>query len=181
MIIFQNAVQPASYFSGKAAVCLTEVHMGNTDNQEYTKEIKWDLKPTVCSKCGGELSYKSLGEYVCESCGNIERDDFGKVRSYIDENGPTPAVIISEQTGVAIDKINEFLRQGRVEIPEGSDIYIKCEKCGTDIRFGRFCPACAAKLSKQLKGVFEVGEVPKKKSAVEGKMRFIGKNNPKKY
>lgn len=146
---------------------------------DLASQLKWDTKPTTCPSCGGALEYKSLGEYICKSCRYVARDDFGKVRYFIEKNGPSPAVIISEATGVAIDRINDFLRQGKIEIPEGSDIYIKCEKCGTDIRYGRFCPACAAKLSKQLQGVFEAGEVPKTKGQ-SGKMYFIGREDRRK-
>ena len=151
------------------------------DNKEILKELKWEVKPSICTRCGGSLLYRSHGEYECKECGHIERDDFGKVYNYISENGATPAILISESTGVPIDKINDFLKQGRVEIPEGSDVYIKCEKCGTDIRFGRFCPACAMKLTKQLQGAFEAGEVPKTKPKNDGKMRFIGRNDSKRY
>ncbi|MGN0369756.1 MAG: hypothetical protein ACI4EW_04350 [Butyrivibrio sp.] len=142
----------------------------------WRKELKPDIKPVRCSVCGGTLTYKSHGAYVCEECGNMEYDDFGKIRAYIDENGPTPAAVISAATGVPIQKINNYLREGRVEIPEGSNIYIKCENCGQDIRFGRYCPECAAKLSKNLSGVFEAGEIPKKSSAKTGRMRFISRD-----
>ena len=145
------------------------------EDSDRSRAAKFDLsgKPVRCSKCGGELSYKSHGEYVCEVCGYTERDDFGKVRHYIDENGATPAAIISENTGVPIAKINQFLRQGRVEIPDGSDVYIKCEKCGCDIRYGRFCPACALAMGKQIQGALDMGEIPKKKSGNRGKMHFL--------
>lgn len=136
---------------------------------------KWDMKPSACSKCGGEVEFRGNGEYRCTVCGNIDLDDFGKVKKFLDANGPTPALVISDNTGVPLDRINMFLRQGRVEIPENSDIYIRCENCGTEIRFGRYCPACASKLSKQLNGVFEAGEVPKHKGSKDGKMRFLEK------
>lgn len=144
--------------------------------ESWRKEFNLDAKPVVCSACGGSLTYKSHGAYVCNTCGNIEYDDFGKVRAYIDANGPTPAAVISSATGVSIQKINNYLREGRVEIPEGSNIYIKCENCGQDIRFGRYCPECAAKLSKNLSGAFEAGEVPKKSSVPSGRMRFVGRD-----
>lgn len=143
---------------------------------ENHHRLNLDSKPSACTKCHGELQYIGHGQYKCDTCGNIEYDDFGKVYKYIDDNGPSSAIVIAEATGVQIDKINVFLREGRVEIPEGSAVYIKCERCGRDIRFGRFCPECAAALSKQLKGVFEAGEVPKKKSQGDGKMRFLGKD-----
>lgn len=142
------------------------------------RKLVFESKLSACTKCHGELQYMGHGQYRCTTCGNVELDDFGKVYKYIDENGPAPAIIIAQGTGVHIEKINNFLREGRVEIPEGSDVYIKCERCGRDIRFGRFCPECAASLSKQLQGVFEAGEVPKSKSG-GGKMRFINKFNDK--
>ena len=133
---------------------------------------QWQEKPSKCSKCGGALSYKGLGEYVCCSCENIERDDFGKVRHFIEVNGPSTAMVINEGTGVPISKINAYLRQGRVEIPDGSGIYINCERCGTAIRYGRFCQQCAAEMSKQVKG-YDMGERPKNNTS---EMRFFGKN-----
>lgn len=143
-------------------------------------ELNWEERPSVCSACGGILRYRSHGEYVCETCGNVDRDDFGKIRNYIDNNGPAPALIISEATGVPIEKINGYLRQGRVEIPEGSSIYITCESCGRDIRFGRFCPDCAIKLSKQIQGALEVGDVPRFKAPKEGQMHFLTRDEVRK-
>jgi len=125
-----------------------------------------------CKSCGGRLIYLYSGIYECEDCNRKDMDEFGKVKSYLDKNGPTPAITISEKTGVTIDVINDFLRKGRVEIPEDSPYYIKCEKCGTDIRYGRFCPECVAHLAGAIQAVFvaeDVGERPKTK----GKMRFL--------
>ena len=48
------------------------------------------------------------------------------------------------------------------------------EKCGCDIRSGRWCPDCAEQLSADLKGCYVgVGDKPKKNTA--GKMRFLDK------
>ena len=80
---------------------------------------------------------------------------------------------IADATGVSENIIRQYLRDGMLEIPEGSPIYIKCEKCGCDIRSGRWCPSCAAKLSSDMKGMFAgIGDKPKTSS--QGKMRFIG-------
>lgn len=128
-----------------------------------------------CKKCGGKMVYQYTGLYKCETCGYEELDDFGKVRKYLDEHGPTPAITISEATGVDRSVINTFLKTGRVEIPESSPQFIQCERCGTDIRYGRFCPACANILAgKEKKGylVEDVGEVPKNAT---GKMRYLDK------
>ena len=139
---------------------------------------KYDLtnKPTICSVCGAEVKYKGLGEYICVACGNVERDDFAKVRHFIDVHGPSSAIVISEGTGVPVSMINTFLKDGRVEIPEGSKVYITCESCGTEIRYGRYCSACATRLSNQLQGVFEAGAEPKKRTDADGKMHFLGRD-----
>lgn len=125
--------------------------------------------PRFCPKCGGKYAFKGAGRYVCEECGYEFFDDFGKVRAFVDEHGPSPAIVISEATGVSITKISEFLRQGRMEIPDGSGEYIPCERCGEPIRYGRFCPACASYLVKSMSAVLtsaDIGEKPK----IKGKM-----------
>lgn len=128
-----------------------------------------------CGKCGMEMKYAYGETYVCPGCGEVVLTDFGKVKQYLDANGPQPAIIISEKTGVPIDYINKMLREGRIEIPDGSEIYIKCESCGTDIRYGRFCPECMQKIVKNLNKALwmpEVGERPKIKNNT-GKMRTV--------
>ena len=76
------------------------------------EKLVMDRRPIFCKKCGGKLFYQNSGEYVCEDCGAAELDDFGKIKRYLDENGPTPASIISEDTGVALEIVNLFLRNG---------------------------------------------------------------------
>lgn len=128
-----------------------------------------------CKQCGGKLSYLYSGIYQCDDCGFQDMDDFGKIKKYIEVNGPSPAIMISKGTGVSMSIIDDYLKQGRVEIPDGSPYYIKCEKCRTDIRYGRFCPDCVRELAGDIKKAFyneAVGEKPKE---VKGKMRFFDK------
>lgn len=125
-----------------------------------------------CKSCGGKLLYLYSGIYECIDCKVQDMDEFGKIKIFLDKNGPTPAIIISSETGVGIDVINDYLRKGRLEIPENSPYYINCERCNTDIRYGRYCPDCVADLGRSIKTAFlaeDVGEKPKSK----GKMRFL--------
>ncbi len=132
-------------------------------------------KPINCLKCGEAYVYKSLGVYECPKCGYVEKDEYALVREYIEANGAASSVTISAATGVPIARINQLLRNGKLEIPNESPVFIKCENCGTDIRFGRFCPACAAKLSAQLQGAF-VGSVGETPTRSQEKMRFLNKS-----
>ena len=114
--------------------------------------------------------------YQCPVCGRKELSDFGKVREFLDANGPQPAAVIADATGVSLHAIDQFLRQGRVEIPDGSDVYIKCQNCGTEIRYGRYCPECMAKISKNINAAMwnqDVGEKPKMKHNAAGKMHTL--------
>lgn len=130
-----------------------------------------------CPDCGTPMKYIYGEMFECPSCHKKALSDFGLVREYLDKNGPQPAIVISDATGVKVEVIDKFLRQGRVEIPDGSDVYIKCQSCGTDIRYGRYCPECMAKMTKTLGKellVSDMGERPTRKE-MSGKMHILDK------
>ncbi len=136
---------------------------------------KWNVI-TKCAKCGGTNISNSLGMRVCQNCGFEEPDDFGKVREYIEKNGSVPAMEISRATGVPMRRITEYLRLGKLEIPEGSDVFIHCQMCGVNLRYGRYCPKCASELCHDLERAFdmmEVGAMPKNQ---QGKMQFLDRH-----
>lgn len=151
-----------------------------------TREQSALNRPWFCEICGGEMKPVYSGIYECKKCKRQEYDDFGKVRSYIEEHGKQPAAILAEETGVELETIEMFLRTGRLEIPEGSDIYVSCERCGCDIRFGRFCNDCMKVLTGDMKKAYfneEVGEKPKTSSnkKSDGKMYTMDWIKNKKY
>lgn len=91
-----------------------------------------------CPKCGTRMIYAYGEVYECPKCGNKEFTEFGKIRDYLEKHGPQNAVTIADATGVSVKTIQKFLYQGRIEIPDGSGSYIKCQMCGAEIRYGRF-------------------------------------------
>ena len=129
-----------------------------------------------CEKCGSRLVYKYSGIYECEGCHIEVYDDFGRVKKYIEDHGPSSANEISMNTGVDLSTINKFLRLGRVEIPEGSGFYISCNICGAPIRYGKYCMECAVKSANGgAKGTImdEAGERVKG----SGRMHYLGENH----
>lgn len=133
-------------------------------------------KPVECELCGGKMFYLGGGKYKCKSCGYETLDDFGKVKEFLEANGPSPAMAVSRATGVRSDVIEIFLKKGRVEIPEGSKYFLNCERCGCSIRYGRYCPECVKELAGDIQAVFseDVGEKPKFEvnPDMRGKMHF---------
>ena len=121
----------------------------------------------ICPNCDILMRYKHGGLYVCEKCGAEQLNEFGKVKKYLNEHGPTNAIDLAANTGVRRSRIGEFLRLGKVEIPEGSATFIHCKSCGTAIRFGNYCANCVH--TKNIQGAY-IGDTPKK---VPEKMRFL--------
>ncbi|MBQ9767233.1 MAG: hypothetical protein IJW37_03945 [Lachnospiraceae bacterium] len=145
-------------------------------NKDLEKTIIQD-RPIHCSKCDGKLFYVSGGKYECRACGHHDYDDFGKVKHFLGEHGPSPAPVIAAATGVKTEIINHFLKKGRLEIPEGSKYFLQCERCQCAIRYGRFCPECMRELTGGLRAAFheDVGERPKNTPKLSGQYHFIKK------
>ena len=126
----------------------------------------------ACEGCRRLFMYPGFGAKFCPKCRERDVENQHKVKEFLRENGASNMYQISEATGVSERLIRQYLRDGMLEIPEGSPIYIKCESCGCDIRSGRWCPPCAARLSNGLKVNFVcVGDIPKFRAV--GKMRFL--------
>lgn len=106
--------------------------------------------PRVCEKCGGVMVFKGVGEYQCENCGELEYDDYGKVRTYIEEHKGATAAQIEEAIGVSQKTIRRLLRDGRLEVTEDSKMFLRCELCDKHIRSGRFCPECEMKVHRSM-------------------------------
>ena len=107
-------------------------------------------RPGRCSKCGGALNYHGLGQYWCEDCDNIEMDDYGKVRAYLEMHPGAMQHDVSKATGVPPGRIRQLLFEDRIEIAATSGIFLHCEMCGTPIRSGVRCVECEKKYQIQI-------------------------------
>ncbi len=101
-----------------------------------------------CTRCGKIYQYD--GFKICPTCRREDEEDFLKVREYLYDYPGANLQEVHEATGVATSKIIEFLRQGRLEVAEDSNLILQCEKCGTSIKTGRYCDKCALELKREL-------------------------------
>lgn len=122
----------------------------------------------ACKRCGRLFDYFGIGKMYCSKCAKIDSEQFQKVKDYIREVGPSDMFQIEEATGVDHKQVQVYLREGRLEIPANSELFIKCEKCGAKLRSGRFCPDCVHKMSAEfLSGTtFDSNEVGEPKVKV---------------
>ena len=138
-------------------------------------------KPTKCSLCKGGMKMIAIGEYNCVKCGHEELDDLGKVRRFLEENGPSDYGLVVEATGVDPTIVKEFLEHGKVEIPEHSKYYLVCQRCGCSLKMGKYCPECYKELTSGMKRALDpeiLGEKPvaERKTYSKGKMYFLNRD-----
>lgn len=124
--------------------------MGHIDMRDRVDIVDYYNIPRECDVCGGVMVFKGVGEYHCENCGKVAYDDYGKVRLYIEEHRGATAAEIEGAIGVPQRTIRKLLKEGRLEIAEGSKSFLSCEVCGKKIRSGRYCPECETNIHRKI-------------------------------
>ena len=97
-----------------------------------------------CKRCGKLFLY--AGVPICPDCLGKEDEQFRKVKHYIDEHKGAGVQETSDETGVPVDVVVEFLRQGLLATGSGADGQLVCMVCKKPITRGRLCPRCEAAL-----------------------------------
>ncbi|OON95698.1 MAG: hypothetical protein ATN36_00910 [Epulopiscium sp. Nele67-Bin005] len=67
----------------------------------------------LCRGCTELFPYKG-GKQICNVCRKIEEEQFTKIREYIRTNPKSTFMGCSEETGVPLEKIEEFINEGRL-------------------------------------------------------------------
>lgn len=154
-------------------------------------------KPVKCQKCKSRLCYVGVGKYRCPMCGAEEYDDIGKIKKFLDDNGPAPPVVISQATGVASDVVEAFKEKRFITSPqvkllgmerndeikkpkiikeETKNYHLKCARCGDGIASGRYCVTCVKELAGGLQTVFKKDMAKREREeSMDGSMHFVGK------
>lgn len=99
-------------------------------------------RPYTCRACGGMMIFKGVGEYECEDCHDLDYDDYGKTRNYLESHAGANTAEIAAHTGVSQKAIRQMLKESRLEIASNSKTFLKCEICGVSIRYGTLCSKC---------------------------------------
>lgn len=132
-----------------------------------------------CSRCGKIYNYD--GFKICYNCRKSDEKDFKIIKEYLHEYPGANISEVSEGTGVDSKKIIEFLRDGRLEIAEGGNLILECEKCGASIRTGRFCDKCANSIQRELGSVVNTERARRNSvKRVEEKFRVADRHDRRK-
>jgi flagellar operon protein (TIGR03826 family) len=130
-----------------------------------------------CKKCGKLFNYVS-GPPICPACREAMEEKFQEVKKYIQEHNNCSIPEVSEACDVTQNQIQQWLRDERLQLSEGSGITLYCEKCGAAILSGRFCEKCKNSMANELSSSIHKPEAPKPKPKKDTKdnpkMRFLG-------
>lgn len=131
-----------------------------------------------CTRCGKIYNYD--GFRICPTCRRDDEKDFQKVKEYLYDNPGANIPEVSEATGVDSKKIIDFLRAGRLEVGNDSNLILECENCGVSIRTGRFCDRCATDLQKELGQVVSAARPQTSVERKEEKFRVVDRYGKRK-
>lgn len=134
-------------------------------------------KPEKCP-CGEDYEYIGLGVYKCPRCKSVFKNEYGRVRDFVDEYGTNYNMVeIAEMTKVPKRLIDLFVKDGRFDTVKKQK---KCRICHSPISKGVYCNRCAL---RQIKDEMDsdrrrnITGVMKQDQDMKGEMHFINKNN----
>ncbi len=111
-----------------------------------------------CPKCGKIFAF--LRSPICPACQQLEEQEFELVKEYIYENPGMNMSIVSEETGVPIEKILKFLKDERLELTsESENLILECERCKRPVRSGKYCDKCKNDLETGFRKEFGIGNI----------------------
>ncbi|ACL74479.1 MerR family transcriptional regulator [Ruminiclostridium cellulolyticum] len=102
-----------------------------------------------CRRCGRMYNFIG-GAPICQDCKNADEEVFKKVKDYLYDNPGATLSQVAMELDVSVEKIKMFLKEGRLEITDESNIILECERCGKSIKTGRFCRECQNEVSVDL-------------------------------
>ncbi|CAG7634037.1 hypothetical protein PAESOLCIP111_03525 [Paenibacillus solanacearum] len=111
------------------------------------------LNVVNCYRCG-KIHIKNSYN-MCPNCIKEVEQQYLKCTEYLRQNKQCTLQELSDATGVPVNVITKFIREGRISIRSNPNVVYHCEVCGTDIREGTICESCRARLAKEASHIQE--------------------------
>jgi flagellar operon protein (TIGR03826 family) len=121
----------------------------------YIKKGRFTMAIKNCKSCGKIFNALTAKDRICPICKQADVANFKKVKDYLYKNRGANIPTVSEETGVPQKDIVRYLREDRLEVADLSEIGIPCERCGVNIKSGRFCKKCLSEMNKELTGAIK--------------------------
>ncbi len=118
-IFMQNTVQNDDWKKNIRTLTL-ETNTPKIDTRSNAFRI--NKIPMQCEQCGTQLQDIGSGIYKCVKCGKEHYDDFRKIRNFLEQNGPAPAIVISKSVGVSTQTIEHYFKDDAKVIFSGNTL-----------------------------------------------------------
>jgi flagellar operon protein (TIGR03826 family) len=128
------------------------------------------LNVANCQKCG-KIFVKGIHD-ICPNCYREIEQQYEKCLKYLRENRKCTLLELSEATGVSVNQITKFIREGRISIVSNPNMSYSCEMCGASIREGAMCESCRQKLLKDVNHLSEDAQRKQEQSNSESKISY---------
>lgn len=105
---------------------------------------------TNCPRCGRLSPVLVRGQ--CGQCLREEHEQLRAVQALLAQRGPLSAEEIATETGVPVERVLRWLREGRLM---ASGEAVRCRRCGRPVRLGLLCAACRLELAVAIRQLEE--------------------------
>jgi predicted amidophosphoribosyltransferase len=130
-------------------------------------------RPGKC-ECGEEFSYVGLGTYRCEHCGREFKNEYARVRDFVEKHGNNYSILeIAEQTKVSKKVIDMFVEEGKFNTVERVK---RCSECGKPIGHGNYCDTCGLRILKTKSVDKKIQGVLRENMDLKGQMHHFKKD-----
>ena len=127
-----------------------------------------------CRECKRLFNYIGGGYILCPECMAKLDEKFKLVKEYINKNPGAGMAEIATNNDVSTNQIERWIREERLVFADDSPIAIQCEKCGVNIKSGRFCNKCKEGLANGLAYTNTPAAEPRRQEREKARMRFLG-------
>jgi uncharacterized protein len=118
-----------------------------------------------CTSCGRFFEATGLVN-VCSNCIEQDKKDFDRIRDYLYIHPKAKIFEVANNLDILVPKIKRYLRDGRLEIIEKDNLFLKCEQCGKPICSGVKCEDCLKQSTHGYKSSFVKNDTTKKQTRV---------------
>ena len=136
----------------------------------------------TCERCGG-LYETFLETNVCSRCYAILEDKLKSIKTYIQANRTADITEVCETMKIDEKQVMAWIREGRLKFPSESGVTVPCMKCGTEMRYGKYCGICRKDMIDELESVYDKPSVQQRGSYAVKKgshMHFLGREHHRK-
>lgn len=106
--------------------------------------------PVNCPRCGRLSPILVRGQ--CGQCLREEHEQLRAVQALLSGRGPLSAEQIATETGVPVERVLRWLREGWLV---ASGDVLRCRRCGRTVRLGLLCAACRLELAVAIRQLEE--------------------------